>query len=52
MWTVSEFSEHSYRFWNTGSGRGPSGARLGKTYRKPGQDLQGIFFCLVFVLGL
>lgn len=57
LWTVTELREHSYRFWNAGSGRRPSGAKLGKTYRKPGQEATCwalgpcSIFCLVLVLG-
>lgn len=30
LWTVTELKEHSYRFWNAGSRRRPSGTKLGK----------------------
>lgn len=35
---MTELRGHSYRFWNAGRGRRPSGAKLGTTYRKPGQE--------------
>lgn len=30
LWTVTKLKEHSYGFWNAGSGRRPSGTKLGK----------------------